>query len=146
MKLELKHIVGYLPYKIEVQYTDCLTTRKRRAYITNAGIEDIETTYKRKINSCSGDIISWIEHNNVHDIKVKLFLRPLSDIGQIQFMGLWTKETDFESILKFIESDSETRLSFKFSLIFWESLYEWHFDIHGLIEAGLAININNLEP
>jgi len=33
------------------------------------------------------------------------------------------------------------------SMDYWviQKLYEWHFDIHGLIETGLAIDINTLK-
>ena len=27
----------------------------------------------------------------------------------------------------------------------WQKLFEWHFDVFGLIDAGLAIDINTLE-
>lgn len=147
MKLELKHIVGYLANKVEVQYIDCQTKRKRHAYITNAGIEGIETTYKRKINNCSGDLISWEGHNNVHELKVKLLLRPLSDLTEEELNNL--------NNLHFYKSKFTNNLS---DLTFWygnstnmekikevfEYLYSKHFDIHGLIEKGLAIDINTL--
>lgn len=32
----------------------------------------------------------------------------------------------------------------QFQNILFKNLYEWHFDLHGLIEKGLAININTL--
>lgn len=149
MKLELKHIVGYLPYELRVQYIDCMTNRKRFAFLTTAGINDIETTYKRKINGCYGDLISWKGNNNIGEMKVKLILRPLSDlIKEIDVNGekfIPTKEYDylrFEEIstlksgcnaLKFIQARE------------LELLYEMHFDIHGLIPAGLAIDINILK-
>jgi len=59
----------------------------------------------------------------------KPILRPLSDL---------TKEIEIEGI-KFVPIDiSEIKLHT------YNKLLEWHFDVFGLIEQGLAVDINTL--
>ncbi len=165
--MELKHVLGYFPYKLELQYMDCQSLRKRKAYLTSMSIDEIETTYKRKIKGCSGDLIAWKGHNNVLEMKVKPILRPLSDLTkEIEVNGVTfepayffeiTDDSDsycyeFDSgnikLIKLLESISKHNIHFDIKFlpnIVVEKLYEWHFDIHGLIEKGLAINVNTLK-
>jgi len=79
--------------------------------------------------------------------KLKPIFRPLSDL---------TKEIEHNGV-KFIPAQKLGESGFVFpghtwvhmvlELPYWviEKLIEWHFDVFGLIEKGLAIDINTIE-
>lgn len=140
-KLELKHLAPYLEHKVLLIYNDCMTEKKIKAYLTGVTTSEIETTYRRKKKGCSGDCISWKANNNVSDLNVKLALRPLSDF-----------KIDSD-VFDHCDSDLKTRLieGLKHYYIddfpnwFMNFLFAYHFDVFGLIEKGLAIDINTLK-
>ena len=119
MKLELKHLAGYLPYGLKVKFI-------------NGDIEEIEgfrnfkksnVFYKAKYgNPCSTDL------------PFKPILRPLSDLTQHAFSVWGISKKRFYKELK----------NGDLPYIILNELYEWHFDVHNLIPNGLAININDL--
>ena len=124
-KLELKHLAPYLPYGLKYDLPD----------MVNGG---------RTI-----EVMDW---DNIMDVIVvddyKPILRPLSDL---------TKEVEIDgeifvpqSNLSYISKDylrwfsAEDMLSdVPYNDI--QLLLEWHFDVFGLIEKCLAIDINTLE-
>ena len=124
-KLELKHIVGYLPYGLKVNVH---------------GDFQMEVTYKRLLSIKDDEDLDFITIEGVlEDSYVVPILRPLSDL---------TKEIEVNGV-KFVP---EELLSAHFEIQYYgnmlhknvQKLYEWHFDIHGLIDQGLAIDINTL--
>lgn len=145
MKLEFKHLANYLEHKVILSYIDCLTKRKRKAFLSGMSNKEIETTYLRKIKGCSGDYISWDGNNNIHDLQVKPILFPLSSITKeitvngkkikiIDKIEIFTDKNHFEYILRFLDVDSYEILPY------WvmELLFSYKIDIFGLIELGLA--------
>ena len=116
MKLELKHLAGYLPYKV----------------LVGDGRTPFELT----------------EYNftNVFPYLTKIYLRPLSDltkeievnrekfvpINRMELYGYYDKSCLNPNNVK----------SISYNMI--QFLFEWHFDVFGLIEKGLAIDINTL--
>lgn len=133
MKLELKHLAPYLPYGLEVIYTHT----KERGSIRN--LYDIEEYNDIKLG------INWLYGEHIWMFKP--ILRPLSDL---------TKEIEVDSELTTISKDNTWgrfdeiatlkphQLRF-IQLREYELLLEYHFDVFGLIEQGLAIDINTLE-
>lgn len=137
MKLELKHLTPYLPYKLV------------------AMIEDVPC----RIEGCDldheGTIIA--ERVNYDLEQVKPILRPLSDLAkEIEHNGEGFVPIRWFELNGYapggLEMDGET---FVFGdSIMWsveeihynmvQKLFEWHFDIFDLIPQGLAININQL--
>jgi hypothetical protein len=121
MKLELKHLSGYLPYELQIFN------------------KDVNGSYILSI----GTIEQVIELSNIF----KPVLRPLSELTkEIEVNGEkfvptkrleWGKTRYFE-VMKY--KDIGIELSFNES----KKLLEWHFDIYGLIENNLAIDINTL--
>lgn len=115
MKLELKHLVGYLPYGLKVQYkstyNDCLKIRDLEIY---------NVSYSLLMQD-------------------KPILRPLSDLTKEEINMF---SIDFKVMIK-----SKKKIDIKnyTTLNEAEWLFENHFDIHGLIPAGLAIDINTLQ-
>ena len=129
MKLELKHIIGYLPYGLKGISTE-----------ENIGIETIKgfSTYG-KFNTVN--IITDID-----DIDIELFkpiLRPLDLTKEIEVNGVKFVPKDWLRINYIGENIGLNLATWSYRTI--EKLYEWHFDIHGLIEKGLAIDINTLK-
>jgi len=145
MKLELKHIVGYLPYGLE------FTTSKHQIRYGECDI--------LKMNGLSIDVDGKLNIEFLHDDDllfsnnlntVKPLLRPLSQLTEeIDQNGIGINVYDE------ISSEYPNCNGFKD----WVSIYsmehkicdslaeyccvklleKYHFDIHGLIEVGLAI-------
>jgi len=126
MKLELKHLAPYLPYGVEYFNT-------HEDFIEQKGIINPHSCF---------DILRY-EY-------IKPILRPLSDLlnEELDFY------IDFNTILNEIDSRylREAIVNKKFyskdihySFEVWNCLLSMHFDIFGLIEQGLAIDINTLE-
>lgn len=132
MKLELKHIVGYLPYKLKM----------RHDYIkAKHGNEKTLRLWEMELNFTSASMA-------IREQDRRLILRPISDlIKEFEVNGekfvpieKYTKDIQ-EELLACLRDDTYYEL---LPLFVIEKLYEWHFDIHGLIEAGLAIDKNTL--
>ena len=132
MKLELKHLAAYLPYGLTGLSIE-----------ENLGIEIIKgfSTYgKYNITSLITD---------VDDIDITLFkpiLRPLSDlkkeieVNSEKFVPNLKMQWMFCSDFNYNQYILNGNLEFRKM----QDLLEWHFDIYGLIDAGLAIDINTL--
>lgn len=114
MTLELKHICAYLPYNLE------LVNGKYKGIITA-----LMPNGEFKI-TCS----NW--HENIAENKYKPLLIPLTPIQS--FVVLTTEEC-----LLISKGLAHNIPQWKF-----EILIENHFDVFGLIEAGLAINKNEI--
>jgi len=140
MKLELKHLAPYLPYRLKGICT----------------WEHLNKDFEVELYSASSNILnisSPFGGNDYVEInEFKPILRTLSDlIKEIQHNGekfvpintikIFTDLNHFEYVERFIY-DEET-----FGLLpYWvmELLLEWNFDIFGLIPHGLAVDINTL--
>jgi len=131
MKLELKHLAGYLPYGLK-------------------GVEAIGSTIHILHSLDINKKAIWRNQEFLamtSRIDCKPLLRPISDLTkEIEVNGEKfvphlelggrpnLKDYDFVYFKKNIENLS-------FGLI--QQLLEWHFDIYGLIELGLAIEKTN---
>jgi hypothetical protein len=143
MKLELKHLAPYLPYKLKCLYTH-----------TNK-IGTISNIYTIGDGYDNEDVKLSIDYNNEEHIWMfKPILRPLSDL---------TKEIDlnFEMLNSGLRNDVEIIDLFCYENINTdeplvdldlnklpyecvEYMFRNHYDFFGLIEAGLAIDINTI--
>lgn len=140
MKLELKHIVGYLHYGLK-----CKILNWKNDYIGEEyGIIDgyyfcaEEPHFYLNNGKSRGNAGKSFDN-------IKPILRPLSDLTkEIEVNG----EKFIPAIkLGFMKCDVDFILNNKIDLIqfrFIKKLYEWYFDIYGLIENGLAIDINKV--
>jgi hypothetical protein len=138
MNIEIKHLAAYLPYKLRIKYQE-------RNQVMNLG--QGHSTHWIGIKS----VINW---QNVNGEPPKPILRPLSDL---------TKEIDntddlIYSIINELSSVCDAYWEWldscnsviipdnlkqaPYELII--SLLENHYDIYGLIDDGLAIDINTL--
>jgi len=122
-KLELKHLAGYLPYELTFL--------------------NIYSKLKLTMNGLTEDEVYNNSHGYMDFQHIKPILRTLSDINKkCDDFGFVPKDIfnwndgnndDYECILEWI------------SILDYNKLLEWHFDVHGLIEKGLAIDINTLK-
>lgn len=149
MKLELKHLAPYLPYGLKA------VKGVTRVEITAVSIE-LPHVYHTSYLGSRLRVVSKIE-------EIKLILRPLSDLTkEIEHNGEKFVPIDFINcefacnVPNKIEWNQSVRnKNLHFVLSEWispkdlyglfELLFKWNFDIFGLIEKGLAIDINTLE-
>jgi hypothetical protein len=140
MKLELKYLEPYLPYKLKGFYEMSSTQKKET-------LQAIDTLGKCRTD----EDLRWF------DIKMfKPILRPLSDLTkEIEVNGKkfvpiteLLRLSGFNVSIMNFEEQLEYLSSFTFlPCINWndvQKLLEWHFDIYGLIEHNLAIDVNTL--
>lgn len=133
-KLELKHIVGYLPYVLMLKDT------KRNIALTTTGAyfnANKDESFKFMLLNGWGIIDSE---------ECKPILRPTSEIEKVideliyDVLGTDLENFNESQIRDFLELGIFDFLPY----VIIKKLYEWHFDIHDLIEKGLAIDINTL--
>ena len=152
-KLELKHLAAYLPYKLNCNLYD------NGELINNGELMTIKTKYSENsenlltFNCKSKKYPEKYTHPLCFNyVEIKPILRPLSDL----FKEIETNEkfipvlelkqiadTDYER--DFIENleqiVKENKIEYMpYTLLSY--LFEWHFDIFGLIEKGLAVDFN----
>lgn len=159
-KLELKHLAGYLPYGLK------FVSELDKPY---------DEYGKQPIWTCSGitmlfgdNFLNNIETNDAYPMHLcKPILRPLSyltkeiEVNGEKFVPIeilseelegitFGKTSDFYDNLKRLMfhfyDRNEVEINIEDCLFLISKLYEWHFDIYGLIENNLAIDINTLKP
>lgn len=151
MKLELKHLAPYLPYGLEVMYNGevCYLSGLYDNWAEGGLTAQILTNYHKTENGKSGILRETKKVNYSGATFIKPLLRPLSDLTkEIEYKGKrfvpleklnckWDFKTDNEY---FFESAYEGERTYLLDLIpITEKLFEWHIDVFGLIDEGLAI-------
>ena len=140
MKLELKHIAPYLPYKVLLK-TDLYTCKL---------LSTEQLFFYDKIRC---------EHvfKNIEGTRyAKLILKPLSQ-AIIPYSGIPIDQEEYQEPNDlFIDNNGNVSMDFQAGGItvswaikdmqsFMENLFKDHYDVFGLIKSGLAIDINSLE-
>ena len=145
-KLELKHLAGYLPYGLNAKI-------RQERQISREEWKRFETK-----NILNGSFLTWNLEN------ITPILRPLSDLAkEIEVNG--EKFVSIDILNKTFRPRSKDLMPYRYNgkleididtenysqtidlmdgFYIVQKLYEWHFDIHGLIEKGLAIDKNTL--
>ena len=122
-KLELKHLAPYLPYGLKVifggEQDELLGTLNNGAILK---------TQSSRLNS-------WVNSYVVSLDEIKPILRPLSDIPNYVIENIGYKNLNMLTI---------DIISGNLPIIFFNDLVKNHYDVFGLIGAGLAIDINTL--
>lgn len=142
-KLELKDIVGYLPYELKCKVTD-----RRKTVIATLG----------GLYSDGNCVFHDIVESEKGFSKIKPILRPMTDIikplpdGTIPIVEMWNnnlfgynldkKPIPSEFMCEWTLSDLMENISFDNYSRLFEYLYAHHFDINNLIGRGLAIDTN----
>lgn len=119
MQLELRNLCAYLPYDLQM--------------VNKIG--GIETLFYQNIN---------------HALKFwKPILRPLSDLFNDRLNPVPINETKSLYGWDYLWYDVYKKgEKFNVNALKWavlSKLFEWHFDVFGLIDAGLAISIHDVE-
>jgi len=132
MKLELKHLVGYLPYgiKMQIEFSEWNDVNEDGTYILNA------------------EIMRWFCFE--HDL-IKPILRPITEM-ESYFKPLFGKDEEVTNFLnagyldkfdiEIYEIKNIKAENLPYGLV--QLLYKHHFDIHNLIPNNLAIDKNKL--
>lgn len=139
MKLELKNLSAYLPYDIRVE-VKC-DEEVYKSTLVGFGYFD-----KELHALCGNKIHNGLYHINGEEY-IKPILRPISDLTkEIEVNG-----EKFIPLYKLISEDRTFTTSFIYTFGYeelkvsvYELLLKWHFDVFGLIEKGLGIDINTL--
>jgi hypothetical protein len=153
MKLELKHLAPYLPYKLQVSINK---NGWEYMIIGSSNIAELRGLY-------GDDMCLLYQENEWFDLdfeSFELILRPKTDlVKKIEINGkkfvpalvLWSvsieEEEYFEVYGKIPDFwKNNLNLEFENDLSYREMkyLFKWNFDVFGLIEKGLAIDINTL--
>lgn len=138
MKIELKHLAGYLPYGLK-------TINNDNSEIMQLGGLSGDTAELLQIKGL-GTEEEYCRLSGFDEFKP--ILRPLSDLTNedtIAIHGLGSIELELINIEEWTEElINEIQTGQKFKLSQFEYLYSKHFDIHGLIPQNLAIDKNTL--
>lgn len=136
-KLELKHLAGYLPYGLKAKD---INTKEVRIVTLFHFTYDMNTVG-----------YNHLLHEGLLLSKHLPILRPLSDLTkEIELNGeKFVPINELKSQCSYaVGCELDKFIVYKNygDMHYWiiKKLYEWHFDIHGLIEKGLAIEINTL--
>lgn len=154
-KLELKHLAPYFPYGLKgVEYIGgelfllCqidLTKKYPTIWESNVNLNKQRTGCKPILRPLS-DLTKEIEVNGEKFIPIE-WLRNNID-KKIQFSKMGFLDYEVKGInpkLHYSIFDVyQYEIELSDILLFSEKLFEWHFDVFGLIEKGLAIDINTL--
>lgn len=138
MKLELKHLAPYLPYNLktdkgrlsllEGDYCECKKAMLSTRYIC----ESIKPILRPL-----SDLTKEIEVYGEKFLPVNEILRTFN-----QSLNHLSTEYQIKALQKFNEEVTSQNLPYRYI----QKLFEWHFDVFGLIEKGLAIDINEITP
>lgn len=132
--LKLHHIAPYLPYGLK-----CQTVDRGEVVISelNAAYSDNSYTFMNIVESEKG----------FDDIKP--LLKPMSalNISYVAELARYVSTLDekytIEIAMKMIEERKSKPLNMPYVIV--QILLQWHFDVFGLIDKGLAKNIWELE-
>lgn len=149
--LELKHVLSYIPYKVKVWDTKHnkwagedfffkpLDSEFHKEFGVN-GVEQMlnDPLLKMALHPLS-DLTKEIEHNGEKFVPI--------DILRVRFGrlidGIYVSP-DYAS-LRFQHHNMRCFIDLRDTTEILNKLFEWHFDVFGLIEKGLAIDINVLK-
>ena len=137
MKLELKHLAAYLPYNLEMKGLDgsiALLNCDSGISLGKYGIEWVLRTQKAKpILRPLSDLTKEIEVNGEKFVPIEWLIKNYT-IYRYQFIEDKFYSLNFSKYVLYTEMPYDVV----------QKLHEWHFDTFGLIDAGLAIDINTL--
>lgn len=150
MKLELKHIAPYSIYNLK-WYRKRMDSEPEPLYImTNILREeeydssyDVEFNYKEWLS----DLVPGMQVEGFPSY-MKPVLRPLSDlVKEIEHNGERFVPVERDISFHFIERElcAGNKKIEDVAYMYVQKLFEWHFDVHGLIKQNLAIDINTIK-
>lgn len=156
MKLELKHLSGYLPYELKgvesvngVIHTLEELRFKKGFYYPIIWRSDQDTTKSRvdckPVLRPLSDLTKEIEVNGEEFVPIRHIFYDYRKGLELCFNFRNGVLCEFWLDYKGEPHGNKTYIQeSNVTFIEWQKLLEWHFDIYGLIEKGLAIDINKL--
>jgi hypothetical protein len=148
-KLKLKHIAPYLPYGLQYIY------KGKIAELVNIHYFYSHDEYGNVTGKSECTIVICPRFNEVQSLitAIKPILRPLSDLTkEIEIEG--KKFVPFEWLLQYNPHTKDTKpcaviengvIEMQYYRDY-QKLFEWHFDVFGLIDKGLAVDYNTVFP
>lgn len=141
MKLELKHLAPYLPYGLQIFDTsqeECIFCLNEWLFREK---QFVKPFFKNHLEQF------------LNDDSLKPILRPLSDLTKeievngekivpFKWFNFINSDIDFETQIIALSNNLKWLDSTYYGII--EKLFEWHFDVFGLIPLNLAIDVNTL--
>lgn len=135
-RLRLEHIAPYLPYGLNTQY------RLGDVIGHLEGYKADEIRDKKLV----ADNVDFVMHF------CKPILRPLSDLtkqieinGEVYEPNMELGSEAFDEDFEYFTFSDRKMTPEDWSYSDVSLLFEWHFDVFGLIEKGLAIDFNQLK-
>jgi hypothetical protein len=129
MELERKHLAPYLPYGLKWKM-EGFPGFEQQYFNTRV---DYSTKKMKPILRPLSDLTKEIEHNGEKFV-------PAESV--VSFYKGCRSGSDFKIVMdQFTKRLKEQILSYDQV----QKLFEWHFDVFGLIESGLAIDINTIK-
>lgn len=151
-KLELKHLVGYLPYGLKV-----MIDLGKSYSIANLSENGFDRNFLYNLSQNKVQIFGLRPLSDLTKFCEDLGFVPIEQLYKIQWDGThhlsdknkyYTIDVGLITKCSHNSTAMETSMNIKYPLNnnYWkiEKLLEWHFDIHNLIENNLAIDINTL--
>lgn len=144
MELTIEHLAAYLPYGLSVCFID-KGVIYRKDKLKSLVIND-KNVCANLINNINGikpilrslsDLTKEIEHNGEKFV-------PIERLKEIFNCNIEDFDIDEKLNLNIFNRFEYFNIGFTDILEMIEKLYSWHFDVFGLIEFGLAIDINQL--
>jgi len=143
-KLQLKHLAGYLPYELKIR---CFRNEQilfvEDLFLNGEVLDYLLITskynhYKPILHPLS-DLIKLITINGITFVPdTWIYYNIKKDVEIYQFLN-------GEISLDIITENYSQTINLIDGYLIMQKLLEWHFDIYGLIDKGLAIDINTLK-
>ncbi|WP_312922560.1 hypothetical protein [Empedobacter brevis] len=157
MSLELKHISPYLPYELTGICTEEFSGIEKVIGISKysntdevyliTSLDDLDIEYFKPIFRPLSDLTKEIEVDREKFVPIDA-IKSMSDMPYSNSFRYEEGNFIFTEQRLISEYGSHSWLDFDHvasnQILFFEKLYEWHFDVFGLIEKGLAVDINTL--
>lgn len=155
MELELKHLAPYLPYGFKILEPHTGNIRKMnlgqgrssswvglKTVLRNQETSKERYTVYSPILRPLSDLTKEIEHNGEKFIPFENFMLQNHNIQEIR---ITLDPTSDDFMIYDLHEDGEGNTSeISCSYEFYRLLFEWNFDVFGLIDKGLAIDINTI--
>ena len=143
-KLELKHIAPYLPYKLQGVFNlrsvaDNYPNEMRRKELKPDAV-DFFVDYCKPVFRPLSDLTKEIEHNGER-------FNPMRKLGEFMYIAQPDSFGNEKDAVNWVRAMTNLVSYDCLNLPYFvcEKLFEWHFDVFGLIDEGLAIDINTLK-
>lgn len=160
MKLELKHLSAYLPYNVNLKSNEgrisSVMTGIQYPYIEctlEHNIADHISNFSLILRPLS-DLAKEIEVNGEKFVPIRKLKTGGTNNESVSIVNDWdginyvcsdneSHELRFSAKSGFDQRyNCESRQIYAYDL--FQKLFEWHFDVFSLIEAGLAVDINTV--